>query len=63
VLVGGLPASCEGDMLVCVGPPDSVALGFPTVLFEGRPATVVGVSITDHGGDVVGPGAVTVEVG
>jgi|SRR5690242_12715905 uncharacterized Zn-binding protein involved in type VI secretion len=63
VLVGGLPASVEGDMLVCVGPPDDVVLGFPTVLAEGRPVTVVGVSMTAHGGDVVGPGAVTVEVG
>jgi len=63
VLMGGLPASCEGDMGICVGPPCTVAMGFPTVLAEGRPVSVVGMSITDHGGDIVGPGAVTVEVG
>ena len=57
------PVSCEGDMTTCVGPPGTITLGFPTVLAEGRPVTVVGMSITDHGGDVVGPGAVTVMVG
>jgi uncharacterized Zn-binding protein involved in type VI secretion len=52
-----------GDMTTCVGPPGSIVLGFPTVLAEGRPVSVVGMSITDHGGDIVGPGAVTVMVG
>ena len=63
VLVGGLPASCVGDVCVCVGPPSTITLGFPTVLVGGKPITVVGMSITDHGGSVVGPGAVTVLIG
>lgn len=63
VIADGMPVSCEGDMGICVGPPCTVALGFPTVLAEGRPVAVVGMSITDHGGDIVGPGAVTVEIG
>jgi uncharacterized Zn-binding protein involved in type VI secretion len=37
-----------------------IVLGSPTVKAEGRPVTVVGMSITAHGGTVVGPGAVTV---
>ena len=63
VLLEGLPASVEGDECVCVGPPSSIAMGFPTVLIENKPVTVVGMSITDHGGSVVGPGAVTVIIG
>ncbi|MBX9652454.1 PAAR domain-containing protein [bacterium] len=57
------PVSVMGDMTTCVGPPGTIALGYPTVLAEGRPVAVVGMSITDHGGDIVGPGAVTVMVG
>ena len=63
VLCDGTPVACEGDMAICVGPPATIALGFPTVLAEGRPVSVVGMSITDHGGDLVGPGAITVEIG
>lgn len=32
VLIGGMPALRMGDMLTCVGPPDAVAIGCPTVL-------------------------------
>src|SRR5437870_5713644 len=32
VLVGGVPQSRITDMLICVGPPDAVAVGEPTVL-------------------------------
>jgi uncharacterized Zn-binding protein involved in type VI secretion len=32
VLVGGLPQARQTDMLVCVGPPDAILMGFPTVL-------------------------------
>jgi uncharacterized Zn-binding protein involved in type VI secretion len=32
VLIGGLPAAKVGDMCVCVGPPDSIVKGCPTVL-------------------------------
>src|SRR5579871_178683 len=36
VLIGGLPAARVGDMCVCVGPPDVVALGSATVLISGQ---------------------------
>ncbi|QDU63074.1 hypothetical protein Pan216_39490 [Planctomycetes bacterium Pan216] len=62
ILVCGLCASTMADMAICVGPPATIAEGEPTVLFEGRPAAVVGLSLTDHGGDIVGPGAITVEI-
>jgi len=35
VLIGGQPAARMGDMATCVGPPDSIAAGCPTVLIGG----------------------------
>ncbi len=32
VLIAGQPAARMGDMAVCVGPPDSIVMGFPTVM-------------------------------
>ncbi len=32
VLIGGLPAARVGDMATCVGPPDTIVVGAPTVL-------------------------------
>lgn len=32
VLIGGMPAAKVGDMATCVGPPDTIAVGCPTVL-------------------------------
>ena len=32
VLIGGQPAARMGDVAQCVGPPDSILGGFPTVL-------------------------------
>jgi len=32
VMIGGLPAARAGDMVVEVGPPDSIASGAPTVM-------------------------------
>jgi uncharacterized Zn-binding protein involved in type VI secretion len=52
VLIGGLPAARVGDMAVCVGPPDVIALGSFTVLIAGQPAAYLG-SLTAHGGAVV----------
>jgi uncharacterized Zn-binding protein involved in type VI secretion len=52
VLIGGLPAARVGDMCVCVGPPDVIAMGSFTVLIGGQPAAKLG-SLTAHGGSVV----------
>ena len=35
-LIGGMPAARVGDMCVCVGPPDVIALGSFTVLIGGH---------------------------
>jgi uncharacterized Zn-binding protein involved in type VI secretion len=35
VLIGGQPAARQGDLATCVGPPDTIALGCPTVLIGG----------------------------
>ena len=32
VFIGGMPAARVGDMAVCTGPPDTIAVGCPTVL-------------------------------
>ncbi|WP_406695986.1 PAAR domain-containing protein [Singulisphaera sp. Ch08] len=52
VLIGGLPAARMGDLAVCVGPPDVIALGSFTVLISGQPAARLG-DITAHGGAIV----------
>lgn len=52
VLIGGLPAARVGDMAVCVGPPDVIALGSFTVLISGQPAARLG-DMTAHGGVIV----------
>ncbi len=35
VLIGGQPAARQGDMATCTGPPDTIAMGCPTVLIGG----------------------------
>jgi uncharacterized Zn-binding protein involved in type VI secretion len=61
VLIGGMPAARVGDMCLCVGPPDVIAMGAFTVLIGGMPAAQMG-SLTAHGGTVV-MGCPTVMVG
>jgi uncharacterized Zn-binding protein involved in type VI secretion len=61
VLICGRPAARVGDMLVCVGPPDVIALGSFTVLIGGQPAARMG-DMTAHGGAIV-IGAPTVLIG
>ena len=52
VLIAGFPAACLGDMLVCAGPPDTIAAGSTTVLIGGKPAARLG-DATAHGGSIV----------
>ena len=52
VLIGGMPAARVGDMLVCTGPPDTIAAGSGTVMIGGMPAARMGDS-TAHGGVIV----------
>lgn len=52
VLVGGLPASCVGDMCVCTGPPDTVSKGSSKVMVGGKPAARMGDSC-GHGGTII----------
>ena len=52
VLIGGLPAARVGDMCVCVGPPDVIAMGGFTTLIMGMPAARMG-DMTAHGGAIV----------
>ena len=52
VLTGSLPQARVTDTLVCVGPPDIIAVGSPTVLVNGLPAARLG-DMTVHGGVIV----------
>lgn len=61
VLIGGLPAARMGDMVTCVGPPDTIMAGAPKVLIGGKPAASMGGS-TAHGGVIV-LGCPTVQIG
>lgn len=61
VLIGGLPAAVVGDLLLCVGPPDSIVKGSMTVMIGGMPAARLG-DATAHGGTIL-LGDFTVMVG
>ncbi len=61
VIIAGMPAAVVGDMLVCVGPPDTIAKGSATVMIGGKPAARMG-DLTAHGGNIV-VGAPTVMIG
>ena len=61
VLIANMPAAVLGDMVTCVGPPDTIAMGSATVLIGGKPAARMGDQ-TAHGGVIVA-GAPTVLIG
>jgi len=61
VLIGGQPAARVGDMAVCAGGPDVIALGSFTVMIGGQPAARMG-DMTAHGGVIV-MGLPTVMIG
>src|SRR5579862_4789529 len=61
VLIGMLPAARVTDLLTCVGPPDTIAMGSPTVLINNLMAARMG-DPTIHGGVIV-MGEPTVMIG
>jgi uncharacterized Zn-binding protein involved in type VI secretion len=61
VLIGGQPAACMGDMVTCVGPPDTIIIGSATVLIGGKMAARMGDQ-TVHGGVII-LGCPTVMIG
>jgi uncharacterized Zn-binding protein involved in type VI secretion len=62
VLIGSMPAARLGDLVTCVGPPDTIVKGSATVLIGGVPAARLG-DLTAHGGTLTGPGCPTVMIG
>jgi uncharacterized Zn-binding protein involved in type VI secretion len=52
VIIGGIPAARVGDICVCTGPPDIIAMGSPTVFIGGMMAARIG-DPTVHGGVIV----------
>jgi len=61
VLIGMMPSARIGDMAVCVGPPDTIAMGSATTLIGSMPAARMG-DVTGHGGTIVA-GLPTVLIG
>ena len=61
VLIGMLPAARVTDLATCVGPPDVILFGSPTVLINGLMAARMG-DPTAHGGMIVA-GCPTVFIG
>jgi len=61
VLIGGMPAARSTDMCTCVGPPDMIAMGSPTVITMGMLQARM-LDPTAHGGLIV-LGCFTVFVG
>lgn len=61
VLIGSRPAAVMGDMLTCIGIPDTIIQGSATVLIGGKPAARMG-DMTAHGGVIV-MGEMTVMIG
>src|SRR5687768_1765778 len=51
VLIGMMPAARVGDMCVCVGPPDAIAMGSMTVQIGFMLAARMG-DLTVHGGTI-----------
>ena len=62
VLIGGMPAAVMGDMVTCVGPPNSILKGSATVMIMNKPAARVGDPCA-HGNMLMPPGAPTVMIG
>ena len=61
VTIAGIPAARVGDKAVCVGPPDTIAMGSLGVFIQGRAAARMG-DPTVHGGVIVA-GCPTVLIG
>ena len=61
VLIGGMPAARVTDMVICTGPPDTIAMGSTTVMIGGMQAARLG-DMTAHGGVIV-TGDFTVLIG
>ncbi len=53
VLTCNMVQAVVTDMCVCVGPPDTIAMGSMTVMCCGKPAARMG-DMTTHGGSIVG---------
>jgi uncharacterized Zn-binding protein involved in type VI secretion len=61
VTIGGFPAARVTDMLTCVGPPDTILMGSPTVTINGLMAARQ-FDPTVHGGMIM-MGWPTVDIG
>ena len=61
VVIGGMPAARVGDLCMCTGPVDMIAMGSATVMICGHPVALIG-DLTAHGG-VITTGFPIVDIG
>ncbi len=61
VMIGFMPAATVTNMCTCVGPPDAIAMGSPTVMINNLMAARMG-DPTVHGG-IISTGFPTVMIG
>ncbi len=61
VLINSMGAARKGDMVLCVGPPDSISAGSGSVKINGEPAARMGDD-TEHGGKIT-TGSANVNIG
>lgn len=61
VITGSMPQARVGDVCTCVGPPDAIAMGSPTVLVNNMMAARI-LDTTVHGG-MITTGFPTVIIG
>ena len=63
VMIGMMPAATVGNLVTCVGPPNTITKGSMTVMIGGKPAARVG-DLCAHGNPIApGPGCPTVMIG
>jgi len=61
VLIGGQPAATVSHACTCIGPPDQIQSGSPTVVINNKPAARI-TDVTAHGG-LISTGCPTVIIG
>lgn len=52
VIIGSMTAALVSDHAICIGPPDTIVQGSPTVFINGMPAARIG-DMTAHGGVII----------
>ena len=63
VMIGMMPAATMGNLVTCVGPPNTIVKGSATVMIGGKPAARLGDTCAHGNAILPGPGCPTVMIG